>query len=275
MKKKTSQPKELTTLQQRVERSLIINRTAKINFPGLFMGVYGRITGGDSLTLEFDGDPVFHDHRGDLNWASLGVLIDIALGSVTRVATGPGFRSTTLHLDVELTGASSGGHLVTEAQFVGRSDDSTLKQLICRGLVRSGDKLVASATGQFITTPVDPSANQVQFPWIGKDAFEAAIAPTDLDDAERAALTRCLASEKASTEQHSFIEHFWCGVPRRGEGRASLTVPVTPHLGNRVGNVHGGLLLGTAAGVASAALPHTMRLANISAWYVSRVRGRS
>jgi acyl-coenzyme A thioesterase PaaI-like protein len=44
---------------------------------------------------------------------------------------------------------------------------------------------------------------------------------------------------------------------------------VTPHLGNRVAHVHGGVLLGAAASVASAAVPARMRLSNISSWFVS------
>jgi acyl-coenzyme A thioesterase PaaI-like protein len=89
----------------------------------------------------------------------------------------------------------------------------------------------------------------------------------DANDLE--ALGSCERAEAAATEALPFIEHFWCGVPEAAVGKAHLSLQVTPHLANRAGHAHGGLLLGTASRVASAALPGSMRLSNISAWFVS------
>jgi len=50
-------------------------------------------------------------------------------------------------------------------------------------------------------------------------------------------------------------------------------VPVSPHLGNRSGHIHGGMLLGMAMQVAGAALAPTMALSNISAWFVKPGQG--
>ena len=61
------------------------------------------------------------------------------------------------------------------------------------------------------------------------------------------ALACCELAEAAATAAHPFIEHFWCGIPQADEGKAYLQVRVTPHLGNRIGHVQGGLLLGMAS----------------------------
>lgn len=94
-----------------------------------------------------------------------------------------------------------------------------------------------------------------------------------LEDHERAVLDAYQRADVASTAGHAFIENFWGGVPVAGERGAQLTMAVSPHLGNRVGNVHGGILFGVAARVASAAVPASLRLSNISAWFVSPGQG--
>lgn len=48
-----------------------------------------------------------------------------------------------------------------------------------------------------------------------------------------------------------------------------------PHIGNRVGHVQGGLLLGLAATTACGALPYSWALTGISAWYTSPGEGRT
>lgn len=45
------------------------------------------------------------------------------------------------------------------------------------------------------------------------------------------------------------------------------------HIGNRVGHVQGGILLGLAATNACTAAPVSMMLSNVSAWYISSGRG--
>src|SRR5690606_31111830 len=98
------------------------------------------------------------------------------------------------------------------------------------------------------------------------------LAPEDAgapDAAEVEVLARCEQAEAAATEAHPFIEHFWCGLPRRQNGDACLEVPVARHLGNRLGHVQGGLLLGMAMKTADRALPAAMRLSNISAYFIS------
>ena len=50
---------------------------------------------------------------------------------------------------------------------------------------------------------------------------------------------------------------------------------IGPHVGNRVGHVQGGILLGIAAATACDLAPDTMNLSNVSAWYISPGRGKS
>ena len=54
-----------------------------------------------------------------------------------------------------------------------------------------------------------------------------------------------------------------------------MRVAIGPHCGNRVGHVQGGISFGMAAACACAAVPSTMMLSNVSAWYISPGHGKS
>jgi acyl-coenzyme A thioesterase PaaI-like protein len=232
------------------------------------MGLYGRQTGDHEIELEFEDDALFRDASGEVSWPALGVLLDVALGSVTRLKAGPTIRPATVHLIVQMTGASTRGHLATHARFVGESDGTAVPQALTSATITSGDKVIAHASGAFAMFELPPGETQVVLPW-PEDVPAAPLRARDLEEHERETLKSCRRAEAAATDEHPFIEHFWSGIPKAAGGKAQLNVKVTPHLGNRVGHAHGGVLLGTAARVANAAAPAGMRLSNISAWFVS------
>ena len=258
-------PRRESPLCARAAHALRANRVARLNFPGVFMDLAGRYVGEDSVTLEFDDGEWSRDARGELNWPALGVLLDIGLGSVTRLRSPPTQRPATVQLQVQMTGVPMTGHAVCHARLLGHSERTLVTHALSSGTVSCGDRVVAHTSGAFVMIDLPDGVTQAREPWMTK-AYE--VDPeAELDDYERAAVKRCAAAERAASAEHPFIEHFWCGVPKGGEGTARLDVPVGAHLGNRIGNVHGGMLLGMAVQVAGAAVPG-MALSNISAWFV-------
>jgi acyl-coenzyme A thioesterase PaaI-like protein len=106
------------------------------------------------------------------------------------------------------------------------------------------------------------------------DAGPPPLAERDLAPDELRILQRAdEALERAASTGQSFIRHFWGFLPEAARGAASCVMPNGPHLGNRVGNVQGGILLGLAAVTASAALPDTWMPSAISAAFVSPGEG--
>jgi len=81
----------------------------------------------------------------------------------------------------------------------------------------------------------------------------------------------------AAVDMHggSFIRRFWGYEPHHVAGGASCSVRNGPHIGNRVGHVQGGVLLGLAATTACAVLPAAWALTGVSAWYISPGEGRT
>src|SRR6478752_4505479 len=55
----------------RVERTLAINRKAKLNFPGVFMDVIGHELDEDRIRLQFYDDPLFREGRGEVSWVAV------------------------------------------------------------------------------------------------------------------------------------------------------------------------------------------------------------
>jgi uncharacterized protein (TIGR00369 family) len=259
----------LSALCARVARALALNRHAKLNFPGIFMNLFGRQVGDSGIELKIAEDPVLRGADGEINWTALGVLVDVALGAVTRVKAGPAMRPATVQLQMQMTGASTRGEVATHAQFISFSDGTGVKQCFSSATITAGGNLIAHASGAFVMLDLPAGTTQRAHPWVADELLQMPLDATDLDPEELDAVKACKHAESAESDLHSFIDHFWCGIAKAGEGNARLTVKVTPHLGNRIGHVHGGVLLGMAAQVASAAVPPSMRLSNIAAWFVS------
>jgi len=267
MRKKTERS---PALRARVLRALGTNREANLNFPGLFMGLAARKTRRGDVRFEFDDGRWCRDRLGRISLPALGVLVDTALGAVVRLKTGPKRRSATVHLEMQFTGAPIGGHVVTEAGFAGYADRTPIMQASSRAKIISDGTTVAHASGSFVMLELPEGRTQEPVPWPPR-SLPGTKAPNaaSLEDHERRVLERFDRAYAAADKDVPFIEHFWCGVPEAAESRASLSVTVTPHLGNRFGHVHGGILFGLAARVAGAAAPAAMRLSNISTWFVS------
>ena len=267
----------VSPIRKRILRTLAANRHHKVHFPGIFMGLEGRIKGRDQLVLEFDDGAWCRDAGGEVALPALGVMVDTTLGAMTRMHAGEKRQHATVHIDAHFTGAPTKGHLKARSQFMGFSTDTALPHGISRATVTAGREPVVHASGSFVILDLPEGAPQRPPSWMRDNTAPAPepLDPDTLEDHERAVLEASERAERAVTQAHSFVDNFWGGTPVAGEGTAQLNVPVAPHLGNRVGNVHGGILFGIAARVANAAAPASMRLSNISAWFVSPGRGQA
>src|SRR6185503_8495082 len=106
------------------------------------------------------------------------------------------------------------------------------------------------------------------------DAEPPVLAERDLAPDELSILRHAdHALERAARAGQPFIRHFWGFLPEAVRGGASCVMPNGPHVGNRVGYVQGGILLGLAAATATAALPENWMLSAIAAAFISPGEG--
>lgn len=265
---------DLPALRTLALRVLNENRSAGLNFPGIFMGIRGRKESRYGLRLEFDDGPMFRDGAGEVSMAALGVLIDTATGAVTRTHVPPTMRPATVHLKMQFTGAPSTGHIVAHTRFQGHSDRAAVTEAVSVGRVMSGTTLLAHVSGTFVMLKLPEGRMHHTNPWLpGNHKLAPELPESELQPHERAVIDHFDAARKKSNATHPFIEYFWGGEPKISGGQAKLRIDVAPHLGNRVGDVHGGILFGLAAQVANSVVPDTMRLSNICAWFTSPGKG--
>ena len=257
----------MSTSYQRVQRTLVICREAGVAFPGVFLGSNGRKTGDGAAMLTFKDDPAFRDGRGELDWCALCALVDAALGTASDVKTGPRVRPTA-HIQLQMTGASTQGDIAAEARFIAFCETSRVRQSLVSTDIKSGETLIGHASAAFVLLDLPEDRARMPWPWLPEGFRPSSQDSITFDSNELKALEICEMAEAAATEAHPFIEHFWCGIPEVGEGKARLQLRVTPHIANRAGQAHGGLLLGTAVKVANAAVPEDMRLSNMSVYFL-------
>jgi uncharacterized protein (TIGR00369 family) len=106
------------------------------------------------------------------------------------------------------------------------------------------------------------------------DPEPAPLAEQDLTPDERRILRHAdEALERAAKTREPFIRHFWGFLPQAARGAASCVMPNGPHIGNRVGNVQGGIMMGLAAVTAAAALPQNWLPSTISAAFITPGEG--
>ena len=257
-----------SALYQRVERALVVSREAGLAFPGVFMAVTGRRIA-DGVMVMFNDDALFRDSGRELDWCALAALVDAALGGPSDIRIGPKVRPATAHIELQMTGASTQGDIVVDARFVAFSERSRVRQSLVSATIKCGETLIGHVSAACVLLNLPEHRTRAPWPWVPEGFTPEASSPIAFDSNELEALACCERAEAAATATHPFIEHFWCGIPQADEGKAYLQVRVTPHLGNRIGHVQGGLLLGMAMKVANAAAPEDMRLSNISAYFVS------
>jgi uncharacterized protein (TIGR00369 family) len=81
------------------------------------------------------------------------------------------------------------------------------------------------------------------------------------------------ALERSAKTGQPFMQHLWGFLPQAADGGAACVMPNGPHVGNRVGYVQGGILLGLAAATAAAALPGEWMLSAVAAAFISPGQG--
>lgn len=163
-----------------------------------------------------------------------------------------------------------------EATLDGFMTGHGIRQAYTRGVLMSDGQAICHATGAFVVLPPPPGVELAPLPWQRESAPASTfLKKSDLDLKERAVMSAANRAMKSSASTPSFIECFWDIMPKQVTGGASCRVKIGLQIGNRVGHVQGGILLGIAQATACAAVPSHPKVSNISAWYVSPGSGKA
>ncbi|MGA0034391.1 MAG: acyl-CoA thioesterase domain-containing protein [Burkholderiales bacterium] len=263
-------------IRAQVLRGIALNREPGYHFAGNFLELSYDHVGTDYTALSVDVRPHCADADGQLNLSGFAILADLVMAAAVRAGLEPHTRLATVTMNLQFSGAPRTGRLAGRGAMhgfvqgaAGRQGMSTLEIRNEAGLVCTG-----SATFMMLKPPKGVELHPVPHRRRGEN-------PTpDIGNRLRPDENKVLAiadAVLADVRSHggSFIQRFWGVQAKHVAGAAHSTVKNGPHIGNRVGHVQGGILLGLAAENAIAALTPHWSLTAISAWYISPGEGRS
>ncbi|HEX4780112.1 MAG TPA: hypothetical protein VH301_05125, partial [Usitatibacter sp.] len=260
-------------IRARILRAISASRTPGFHFAGHFFGVaFERIEAG-AARLSLEPGAHVDDADGSVNVAAVAMLADIALASSIRAALGTdATRLATVSMNLQFTGEALRGRLEAEGRSQGFTEHAAAKQGLARFSISSAGLVGCFGTGAFM--PLEPPPGTKMHPVVRESPGEPpALDESSLEAHERAILARADEALERATAAHPFIGHFLGHKARRSDKGASATMATGIHVGNRVGHVQGGILVGLGASTAAAALPATWKLSAISAWFVSPGEG--
>ena len=257
-------------IRRRVLRAIALNRTPGLHFPGNFIELSFDRVDSANTRLSYETDPQDPSDIG-----SLAILADFALGTAVRADLDPATRLATVSMTLELGAAPRAGIVRAASRchgFVGEGEGRTGRG---RVVIEDAGGEVGYGSGVFMVLKPPPQRTLHPVPLRKRgDAGPAPLAERDLAPEELRILRHAdQAHEHAAKSGQPFIRHFWGFLPQAARNAASCVMPVGPHVGNRVGYVQGGVLLGLAAVTATAALPETWTLSTIAAAFISPGEG--
>jgi acyl-coenzyme A thioesterase PaaI-like protein len=258
-------------IRRRVLRAIALNRTPGLHFPGNFIELsFDQVASGDTRVSYQTGPHCVEAHGGS-DLGSLAVLADFALGTAVRADLHPATRLATVSMTLELGAAPRAGIVRAASRchgFAGKGDGRTGRSRVVLD-DPGGEVGYGSGTFMVLEPPPERTLHPVPHRKRG-DAEPPPLAERDLAPDELRILRHAdEALERSAKSRQPFIRHFWGFLPQAARGAATCVMPIGPHVGNRVGFVQGGILLGLAAVTASAALPDTWTLSGISAAFIS------
>ena len=250
-------------------RGLALNREPGLHFAGNFLEVsFDRVDPGESHVSLATG-PHNLDREGRANMGAVAMLADMALAVSIRATLSPETRLATVSMHLQFSGRPASGRLRAKGIFKGLVPEAKGRQGLAGVTVEGDAGEVCFGTGAFMA--LDPPPGVVMHPLPLRNAASPPPPPLARDALRAAELEVLRRGEKAlATMKHGdFLSRFWGCEPVPAPGGARCTLANGAHVGNRVGHVQGGILLGLGAATAQAALPHGWRLGTVTAAFVS------
>jgi acyl-coenzyme A thioesterase PaaI-like protein len=237
---------------RRALTALARNREPGYHFPGNFLQLsFDRVAAGDSRVSVVVG-PHCTGADGRADSATLGVLADLAMAACVRAQVVREVRLATVNMHLQLLAAPHAGSLDAVSRLEGMVSD---RQGVTSVAVHSGGAPVCVGSAAFMVLDL-PAGSRVP-PMRPAEAGEPALLPdprNGLDAVEEGIYRRAEGALASPSADGGFVRRFWGIETRRSETGATGTMEAGPHVGNRVGHVQGGVLVGFAEETARAAL---------------------
>ena len=267
----------LDTIRAQVLRGIALNREPGYHFAGNFLDLSYDHVGTDYTALSVDVAPHCAQADGQLNLSGFAILADLVMAAAVRSGLPPHTRLATVTMNLQFTGAARSGRLSGRGAMHGFVQGAAGRQGISTLDINSDAGLVCTGTATFmmLKPPKGVELHPVPHRRRGENPTPDISGGKLHPDEKKVLATADAAIDHVRAHGGSFIQRFWGVQAKHVAAAAQSTVKNGPHIGNRVGHVQGGILLGLAAENALAALTPHWSLTALSAWYISPGEGRS
>ncbi|MGW3614026.1 acyl-CoA thioesterase domain-containing protein [Micromonospora sp. NPDC005163] len=230
-------------VEARALQAVARTRALGLHFFGHFLGVSATESGAGRSTLVLDAAAAPGPGVAS-SPTEQATLADLALGSAIRSALGPGLRLGTTTLCVNHLVSPTSRRVEARATATWHDPDGLEGQGACRIADETG-RVVATAEGWFVALPPPPGRPLPPVPWESPSAsVPEDLTPDDLDARERASYDAVVAAAPDAAAHHRSVADQLTSPSAAGR---TNVLRISPALSNRVGQVQGGALYGTAA----------------------------
>jgi acyl-coenzyme A thioesterase PaaI-like protein len=266
---------DVNAIREQVLRGVLLNREPGYHFVGNFLDIsFDHIAVRDSR-LSMDAGPHCAEADGQVDLGAFAVFVDLALAATVRASVSAEARLATVAMHLHFTGLPLTGRLEAASAFEGFLHGASGQQGLSRVRVAADGEQVCIGSASFMVLKPPKGVDLHPMPHRRREDPSPVLTPDGLKRDEARIVARAdEALAVRDAQGGSFIRRFWGYQPHPVEGGASCAVKNGPHIGNRVGHVQGGILLGLAATTAATALPASWALTGVSAWYISPGEGR-
>lgn len=267
----------LDGIRAQVLRGIALNREPGYHFAGNFLDLSYDHVGTDYAALSVDAAPHCTEADGQLNLSGFAILADLVMAAAVRAGLEPHTRLATVTMNLQLTGAPRIGRLSGRGAMHGFVQDAVGRQGVSTVNISGDAGLVCTGTGTFmmLKPPKGVELHPVPHRRRGENPTPEISDGKLRPDEKKVLVAADAALDGVREHGGSFIQRFWGVQAKHVAGGAQSTVKNGAHIGNRVGHVQGGILLGLATENAIAALTSHWSLTAISAWYISPGEGRA
>ena len=268
---------QLDAIRAQVMRGIALNREPGYHFAGNFLDLSYDHVGTDYTALSVDVAPYCAEADGQLNLSGFAILADLVMAAAVRAGLPPHTRLATVTMNLQFSGAARTGRLEGRGAMHGFVQGAAGRQGVSTVSI-SGDAgpiCTGTATFMMLKPPKGVELHPVPHRRRGENPTPEIPGGRLRPDEKMVLATADAALAQVRAHGGSFVQRFWGVQAKHVAGSAQSTVKNGPHIGNRVGHVQGGILLGLAAENAIAALTPHWALTAISAWYISPGEGRS
>jgi acyl-coenzyme A thioesterase PaaI-like protein len=240
-------------IERRITRALARNREPGYHLTGHFLSPFYERIAPEGGLVRLEGGA--YCQAGDtIDVSAQAVLADLAFETAVRGHVGYGVRLATIAMHLQFTGATATGSLQAESRYHGTIRNGARPQAITSLAIRSGGEDVCLGSATFAVLKLPEGASASPSPASYQDLPDV-VPDLDFSQAETAVMKRTRAAMSAvKREGGSFLDRFWGFKARKTAKGAIVKLENGPHIGNRVGVVHGGVLVAYAQASARAAL---------------------